>query len=215
MKITTVTVGPLATAVANNIATTQTPTSAITLNGALVANGVAVLDVPRRVLVTTTANESAKTITIVGTDGNGSPQTEIIAGPNATTGYTNIDFKTVTSMTISSGAAGALTVGTNGVASSRWIRLDEWAPHQTDISVIVSGTVNYTVQQSPQDVNNPQLNIAPYQVAWLSASDAGLVAPTASAVSWATYSPPWIKLTLNSGSGSATMTVVQYSSAPR
>ena len=215
MRLTTVTVGPLATAAANNIATTQTPTSAITLNGALVVLGVAVLDTPRRVLVTTVANESAKTITIVGTDVNGSPQTEVITGPNATTGQTNMDFKTVTSMTISSAAAGALTVGTSGVASSRWIRLDEWSPHQTGLQIVVNGTVNYTVQQCFQDANNPQLNLAPYQMTWASASDAGVVAQTANAVSWSTFAPPWLKVTLNSGTGSVTMTVTQYSSAPR
>ena len=47
-----VTVGPLASAVANNICTSQTPTAALTLNGSLVTGGVAYLDTPRRILFT-------------------------------------------------------------------------------------------------------------------------------------------------------------------
>ena len=86
MRPITVALGPLAAAAANNICLTQTPTAAFTLNGALVVGGIAILDVPRRVLVTTTGNESAKTITIIGTDVNGNTQTELMTGPTAARG---------------------------------------------------------------------------------------------------------------------------------
>ena len=107
MRPTTVTVGPLAAASANAIALSQTPTSALTLNGALATGGVATPDVPRRVLITTTANESAKTFTINGTDPNGNTVVDVVTGPNASTAQSHIDFKTITSIVISAAAAGA------------------------------------------------------------------------------------------------------------
>lgn len=119
MRATTLTVGPLAAASANNIATSQTPTTTFTLNGSTVTSGVAVLDTPRRVLFTQAGSESGKTYTIVGTAWGGTPQTEVLsAAAAATTVYSALDFLTVTSITMSSAAGAAITVGTNGIASS-------------------------------------------------------------------------------------------------
>ena len=80
MRPIVVTVGPLAAASANNIALSQTPggAGALTLNGSLVVGGVAILDVPRQVRITTTADETAKTFTIKGTDWAGSPISEVM-----------------------------------------------------------------------------------------------------------------------------------------
>jgi len=213
MRPITVSVGPLAAAVANNIATSQTPTSSITLNGAAVVGGVAILDTARRVLVTTVADESAKRITIVGTDLTGQVQTDIITGPNATTGQSNLDFKTITSMSINVAAAGALTVGTNGVASSGWVRFDPWANAQSFIQAIVTGTANYTVQVTAQDPNDPTLNLLPYQVTWNSALDATLVGASTNIVGSFTISPTFARVVLNSGSGSVQTTFTQINSA--
>jgi hypothetical protein len=214
MRPVTVTVGPLATASANNICLSQTPTAAFTLNGALVTSGVATLDTPRRVLFTTTSNESAKTITIVGTDWNYAPQTEVITGPNATTGYTNLDFRTVTSITISAAAAGAITVGTNTIASSMWVRLDEWAYAQTAMQCVVTGTVNYTVQQSMQDPNSPTNPVLPYSVVWLSSSDTAAVTAITSIQTSFVSSPIFVKVTLNSGTGSVSSVISQFGAVP-
>lgn len=214
MRPVTVSVGPLAAASANNICLSQTPTSAFTINGALATSGVATLDTPRRVLFTTAANESAKTITIVGTDWNYAPQTEVITGPNATTGYTNLDFRTVTSITISAGAAGAITVGTNTIASSMWVRLDSWAHAQVALQCTATGTVNYTVQQTMQDPNSPTNPVLPYSVVWLNTSDAAAVNAITSIQTNYGYAPIFAKITMNSGSGSITATISQLGSVP-
>jgi len=214
MRPITVTVGPLVTASANAISLSQTPTvGALTLNGALVSSGVATMDTPRRVLITTTANESAKTFTVTGTDWNGSPAVEVVTGPNATTGYTNLDFRTVTSIVISATAAGSLTVGTNGVASSMWVRLDEWALPQTAVQCTATGTVNYTVQTTMQDPNSPTSPVSPYLVVWNSSLDSNAVAATASVQSFFAYTPTWAKVTLNSGTGSVSSVFAQAGSA--
>lgn len=207
MRTITVQVGPLAAASANNIAQSQTPgaSGVFTLNGALVVNGVAILDKPRRVLFTTAADESAKTITLVGTDWNGNAISETITGPNATTGFTIRDFATVTSITASAAFTGAVTVGTNGIASSRPIRFDTWASAQIALAVDVTGTVNYTVQQTLDDPNDPANPVAYTSAVWLDHPDTAVVAATASKQANYGYPPSWCRITLNSGTGTVVM----------
>lgn len=215
MRPVTVTVGPLAAAVVDNICLSQTPTAAFTINGALLLNGSgAVLDTARRVLFTPAADESAKTFTIIGTNASGMPQTEVIAGTNATAFYTNLDFKTVTSITISTAAAGAITVGTNGIASSAWVRMDDYAPSLISLQANVSGTVNYTVQTTLDDPNSPTNPVNPYSVTWVNSSDVAVVGVAATAQSNFMFAPIFAKVTLNSGTGSVTTTFLQSSNGP-
>jgi hypothetical protein len=210
MRSVTVTVGPLAAASANNIALSQTPTTTVTLNGSLVIGGVAVLDTPRRILVTPAGDESANTFTIVGTDRANNTQTEVLVGGNATATYTNLDFATVKSITLKNAAAGAITVGTNGIASSGWIHLDQYCnPPGVALQCVVTGTVNYSVQQT-LDSPNGSVNAMPaYALAWLNTADAAVVNATATAQSNYAYAPVFTRVTLNSGTGSVRFTAVQ------
>ncbi len=116
----------LAAANAAAVCAAQTPAAAgpLAVNGTNAASGVAVLDVARRVLVTTAANETGKTMTVTGTDRERNPIREVLALPNAGTVFTAQDFLKVTSVVISAAAAGAITVGTSVMASTRWMRLD-------------------------------------------------------------------------------------------
>jgi len=229
MRPVTVTVGPLATASLTAICLSQTPAAGnLTLNGALavttttgltvtgtaITSTVAVMDTPRRVVITTTANESAKTFTITGTDYNSNAVFEVITGPNIGTAISNIDFKTVTSIAISATAAGALTVGTNNTASSGWVRFDEYVPSMTAIQCTTSGTVTYTVQQTLQDPNSPTNPINPYQVAWLNSSDAQAVSATGNIQTSYQYSPTYAKVTITGGTGSVTATLTQFGVVP-
>ena len=204
----------MATAVANNICTAQSPTATFSINGTLASGGVATLDTPRRVLFTPSGNESANTFTIVGTNASGMPQTEVISGTNATAFYTNLDFKTVSSITLASAAAAAITVGTTTVASSPWIRFDEYALSQTAIQCSVTGTVSYTIQQTLQDPNSPTNPVAPYSLVWLQSSDSQAVNASGNIQSSYQYSPTFARVTLNSGTGSVTATFTQFGVAP-
>ena len=211
MRPVTVTVGPLVAASANNIALTQTPTSAVTLNGTLVTGGVAVLDTPRRILITTTGNESAKTFTIVGTDVNGQTQTELLTGvTSGGTGYSNVDFKTVTSITMSAAAAAALTVGTNTIASSAWVRLDDYAPAPVAIQSVVTGTVSFNIETTMQDPNSFTNAVLPYQVVWNQAVSS-VISTTSTNLAVA---PAFVRFTLTSGTGSVSNIVTQLSKVP-
>ena len=138
----------------------------------------------------------------------------MLALTNIGTSYTNMDFGTIKSITISAAAAGAITVGTNTVASSMWVRLDEYALPQTSIQVTVNGTVNYTVQQTLQDPNSPTNPVLPYQVAWVNSADPAVVNSTATVQSNYTYNPTWAKVTLNSGTGSVSAVFAQSGNAP-
>lgn len=215
MNPITVTVGPLAVASANNIALSQTPSAgSLTLNGALAAGGVATLDRARQVLITTAGNESSRTFTIVGTDVNGSAATETITGPNVTTAASVLSYATVTSITISGNAAGAVTVGTNGVASSAWVRLDGWAMSSIALQTTVSGTVNYTLQQTLDDPNSPTSPVAPSAVTWVNSPNLAMVNATATAQASSIYIPVFMRVVLNSGTGSVVATFQQASNAP-
>jgi hypothetical protein len=128
---------------------------------------------------------------------------------------TNQSFATVTSVTISANAAGSITVGTNGVADSPWLRLDDYAPSPIAVTVVVDGTVNYDVEISQDD---PDSFISPVpigEMVWLDALDANLVNESANKTGGITFTPCWVRLTLNSGSGSARMTVVQSGTIPK
>lgn len=220
MRPVTVVVGPLTAASANNIATSQTPgaAGALTLNGTTVVNGVAILDHARRVLITTT--DTTHTFTITGTSPTGTLLTEVVQNAG-TSVQSTLDYLTVTSIVINGGATAAVTVGTNGVASTPWVRLDEWALPQVAIQCDVSGTVNYTVQSTLDDPNSPTNPVTPSAVAWVNSPDTNAVAATGqiqtSYGGYAAYpaiSPTFIRVTLNSGTGTVTATVIQAGAVP-
>lgn len=145
----------LVTADDDGVAKNQTPGAAgnLTLNGDLVSGGVGVFDTARRVLLTTASDESGKTVTIYGTDGDGNEINETLTGPNATTGYTSRDFKTVTRVAVSAAFTGNIKVGSNGVGSTRWINLDHRkSTFQVGVLVNVTGSVVYNVEKTYDDL---------------------------------------------------------------
>jgi hypothetical protein len=213
MRPVIVTVGPLATASANNIALSQTPAGAgaLTLNGSLVTAGIAVLDTPRRILITTA--DTTHVFTIVGLSPTGTIVTEsflVVAGAS----YSALDYAKVTGVLINGAATAAVTVGTNGIASTPWVRFDEWAPAPVSIQCVVSGTVNYTIQQTLDDPNSPTNPVTPNAVTWLSTSDTAGVGATTSIQSNYAYAPVFSRVLLNSGTGSVTATFVQTGAVP-
>lgn len=148
-------------AAATGIATAQSLPGAsglaMVLNGSKVVAGVAVLDVSRRVIITSAGNDSGITFTIVGTRANGwanTALTEVVTGANATAAQSTQDFLTVTSITSSGATASTVTAGTNGVASGPWVAWDKYA---TDFQVslvgyVTSGSPTWGVEYTYDDV---------------------------------------------------------------
>jgi hypothetical protein len=217
MQAITVTVGPLASASANNIALSQTTAGAanLTLNGSTVTSGVAVLDEPRQVLITNVGNDSALTFTVYGTWIGGQTISETVQGTSGSSVATTLDFATVTRVAVSGATSvSGVTVGTNGVAGSRWVRFDDFAPGQITVQGDVSGTVNYSVQTTLEDPNDPFSPVAIGSVTWLDALDANLVSESTAKSGYIAYAPRYARVLLNSGSGSATITFLQSSNGP-
>jgi hypothetical protein len=213
MRPVTVSVGPLAAASANNIALSQTPGAAgpLTLNGSLVVGGVAILDTPRRILATTA--DSTHTLTVVGLSPTGTALTEVLV-LNGTSVQSTLDYAKVTSITINAAATAAITVGTSGVASTPWVRLDEWAAPQVGIQCDVTGTVNYTVQSTFDDPNSATNPVVPSAMTWVATNDPSGVGATGAIQTNYVFSPTFVRVLLNSGTGSVTATFAQYSAVP-
>ena len=212
MRPITVTAGPLASADADGIAQAQNPASTFTLNGALVSGGVAQLGAPRRVLITTTDDETGVTFTVTGTNRAGDVLSEDLAGVNNTTTYTALDFFTVTSVTNSTTLTGNVTIGTNGVGGSPWVMLDPWALPAVAVQLNVSGTVNYTLQQSLDDPNDPTNPTTAASMTWIDSADTEVVAATTAQQTNYAFTPRYVRVLLNSGAGSATATIIQSGS---
>ncbi len=91
----------------------------LTLDGTYVTSGVATPDVPRHIIIASTADDSGRTFIVAGTSGYSDTITETITGPNATTVRGVKQFKTVTSVTIDGDATGRLSVGTDFIINMR------------------------------------------------------------------------------------------------
>jgi hypothetical protein len=100
-------------------------------------------------------DQSGATYTFTGTDADDNALVEAIAGPTAsgtvtTTGY----FKTITSVAIASPAAGStVDVGTVDEVESKIYFLDRRSKEGAGLGVLVTGTVNYTVEETFRDIH--------------------------------------------------------------
>lgn len=142
--------GAAGTATANNICLSQTPggAGALTLDGALASGSpvVANISTMQPVYITAAADESGKTFVIsgygYGPGGGPFAITETVTGPNASTVSTNASFWTITSITVSAGTTGAVTVGTYGAATldvARQVIITS-AGNDSAISFAITGT---------------------------------------------------------------------------
>ncbi len=218
MQPISVTVGPLEAADDNGIAASQTTAGAanLTLNGALVTGGVAVLDTPRQVIVTSAGNDTGITFTITGTTYGGQVISETITGASGAASATNTDFKTVTRIRASGATSvSGVIAGTNGMAGSRWVRLDSWAFPQTAIQVNAAGTVNWTLQVTMDDPNDPSNPVSIPSVTWLNTNDSDAVTAIGDVFTNFDWTPTWTRVLLNSGTGSVTAAFAQFNVVSR
>ena len=207
------TVGPLAAANATNIRTAAIiAAGTLTLDGTLVTGGVAILDTARRVLFTFAGDGSGLTLTLTGTNWAGDIISETLAGANANTTYSVLSYKTLVSVVSSATLASNVSIGTNQIADSPWIRLDEWALPNLTVQCVVSGTINYTVQQTLDDPNSPTNPVAVASITW---SDS--VAATAATATTTLANPLlWVRVRVNTmtNPGAVTTTAIQTGVMP-
>ena len=176
----------------------------LALDGVFVTAGVAVLDVQRQVELESGGNISATNFTITGTDESGNIVEETIAGPNATTVATAVNFKTVTQIAADAAFATDVEIGTNGVGASQEIPLDQnVSPFNVSLALIITLVVDVTVQFTFDDVFAD--NSGPF--AWfdhtdltniLADSEATIVSPVKA-----------VRVLTNSGTGTCRFEVAQ------
>lgn len=204
----------LAAASSNNVALAQTGTAGVglTLNGSAVTNAIATLDTQRRLLVTSSGNDSAVTFTVQGTRQGGIPIVDSFAGSNAVTAQSNLDFLTVQSIVPSANTAANVAVGTTNTGSTPY-QLPNFhiTPFLLQIGVVVSGTVNYSVEYTYDDFYTvaPATSPNPVTVNPTAFSLTALAAKTANTDGSFTQPVRGWRLTVNSGSGTATATGIQ------
>ena len=101
-----------------------------------------------------------------------------------------------------------------GVQYSSFVRFDDFAPSNISIQCTVTGTVNYTVQSSLDDPNDPFNPVAVNSMTWVDSSDTNVVGATATKQSNFLFAPKFVRIKLNSGSGSVVATFLQSSNGP-
>ena len=208
MQPISVTVGAVA---ANDqlVAASQNVVAATSLT---LTAGAASLSYPAQLVLTASANFTGVTFTVVGTGPAGQIQTETLAGPNTTTVNSVLYYKSVTSITSDGGVAGgAIKVGSTGLTSTRWVRFDSFASPVTAVQVDASGTVNFTVQTTMDDPNDPFSAPAVTAVNWV--SDANFTSKAATTTGSFSATPTFARVIQNSGTGSATARFAQFGNA--
>lgn len=146
-----------------------------------------------------TANDhSAKTVVLTGTDANGVVQTETVnlPGISATIESTKY-FKTLTSPLVPSATIGVDTMDIGWVdeVSSITYPLDWRSPYACNIHVDVTGTIDFTVQQTFANVLDGEAPV------WTDIS--ALAAKTADTTSTAAVGATAIRIIVNSYSSGA------------
>ena len=169
---------------------------------------------PRRVLITTA--DTTHTFTLVGGSPTGTLLTEIL-GPITTSAYSTLDYATLSSVTPSGALTANASVGTNNIASTPWVRFDDYAPAPVAIQVDISGgttVANATIQASLDDPNSATNPVLPSAMVWVSTSDLAGVNANASFQSNFAYAPAFARVLLNSGNATVTATFTQLGGVP-
>jgi hypothetical protein len=145
-------------------------------------------------------DHTGKTVTLVGTDQDGKALTEVVTGPDASAtvesaGY----FLTLTSATPSATiGADTFDIGWVDEVSTKTIPLDWRSDLAAAINVDVTGTIDFTVQQT---FDNVQVATGQQSAQWLDI--AALAAKSADTTSTSTVGATAIRLKVNSYSSGA------------
>lgn len=198
----------LAAASVNAIAQSQSLGAAgnVTLNGATASGGLATLDTQRRVLITSAGNDSGISFTVFGATDSGTAIQETLTGANAGAVATNQDFATVTKVSSSGATASTVQIGTNTVGSTRWLLLDQHVtPGSTSLgALITAGSATYTAEYTYDDFLTLTAGAFPTP-----RTVVGLTNQTINTDAQLAFPVKGVRLTVNSGAGAVTLTVIQ------
>jgi hypothetical protein len=206
MQPITVTVGAVASSDVS-IAAAQNVVAATTLT---LTAGAASIAYPAQLNLVTSADYTGINFTVTGTGATGQTQTEVIAGPNTGSASSVLFYKSVTSIVSDGGVGGgAVSAGTTGVTSTRWVYFDSWSTGTTALQCNVTGTVNYTVQSTLDDPNSPTNPVSAVNCVWVDSNDTAVVNSIATVQSNFVFTPVYGRVLMNSGTGTVATTFAQ------
>ena len=172
--------------------------------------GAASLAYPAQLRIVTSADYTGITFTITGLGPSNQVQSEVIAGPNTSTATSVLYYKSVTSITSSDGVAGgAVSAGTTGNTSTRWVSMDGWTTGSISVQCIVNGTATYTVQSTLDNPNDPFSPVADVNCNWLNSNDSAVVNAVSSQQSNFLFTPVYVRVLQSSGTGTVKTTLLQ------
>ncbi len=153
------------------------------------------------------ANIAAIIFTVYGTDDNGNEISEQVTGVNNSTVSTLLNYATVTRVATSAAVASDVEVGVTAAGASPPIPLDRYIYPGNTVAVDVDGTVNYTVQVTP---DNP-FQAPDVPLNWFSypTTNGDVVGETVDAISSTIIGYQAARLLINSGTDPASLTVIQ------
>lgn len=153
---------------ADSISVSQTPAAGgaqlLTLTGAETTvnplSGVAnntewLADVGRIIGITSAADETSRTFTIVG-EGGGAALTEVVTGVDTAVASSTNLFTKITSITVDADTTGAITIGTTNALTTPWVPMNLYqTPFNVSFSVsFKSATATITVQHTLEDIQD-------------------------------------------------------------
>jgi hypothetical protein len=97
-----------------------------------------------------------------------------------------------------------LVDASGGAKTSAALPFDIYNRPECSLQVVVTGTANYTVQQTLDDIFDPAVTPT-----WFDHPDVNLVSSTTNKQGNYAYIPRAVKLLVNSGSGTATLKIIQ------
>ena len=104
----------------------------------------------------------------------------------------------------------------NGIQMSEWIMCDSWCPGPVSVQVNVYNVpgvaVDYTVQSTLDDPNDPASPVPVGFETWFNCHDVNMVNGSAPAQTYYQAAPRYIRIVLNAGNGIAQLTVSQNGS---
>jgi len=161
------------------------------------------------ILNNTSNDHSGKTVTLVGTDADGEALTEVVTGPGVSATVESTEyFLTLTSATPSATiGADTFDIGWADEVITQTLPLDFYVATTATIAVDVSGTINFTVQET---FNSVLTTVSPVQNStWRSIG--ALNNKTADTVNSSFSKATAVHLVINSHSdgAEATMTILQ------
>lgn len=100
-----------------------------------------------------------------------------------------------------------------GVQESEWIMCDSWCPGPVSIQVAVynapGAAVQYTVQQTLDDPNDPASPVPVPYVTWWNCHDVNMVNSNVPAQTYYAAAPRYVRLIQTAGTGIAQLTLSQ------